>query len=711
MTTNISTKNPPLGHGPNASRRDFRWPQLLTENGRGLAYGGDYNPDQWPESVWDDDVRLMKEAHVNVVALGIFSWDRLQPTEDTWDFTWLDTIIDKLGSNGISVDLASMTATAPMWLYEKYPQVLPIEADGTVTNAGSRQSWSAESPIFRKFALEVCRRLAERYRDNPYVTAWHIGNEYGWNHRHDYSENSQRAFQEWCRRKYGTIEALNEAWGTAFWSQHVNSFDEVLVPRHMGADSMVNPAQQLDYERFGSDSIKEFYRAERDTITAISPDKPVTTNFMVSTDQCVMDYADWSDEVDFVSNDHYFTAGRHHVDELACSDSLVSGFANGRPWYLMEHSSSAVQWKPLNSRKRHGEMTRDALEHVAMGADAICFFQWRQSRSGAEAFHSAMVPHAGEDSKIFREICDLGATLETLSQAGVQGTQVVRSDTAILFDADCEWMTRCETLPSAQLNHFHAVRDWYYAFLDAGHRADVMPLRGDWTQYRTIVLPTMVNLSAEQCERVRDFARNGGRVVIDYATAITDENFHAALGGYPGMLRDVAGVRSEEFTILGEVDGDPATVDLDNGMKASLWANDVTSVDDTATVLARYAGENAADWELDGVPAIVMNSYGKGTAWYVGCDLTVEAMTALVRETILSLDEQRSEDPALMHVIREDGENRFHFYFGRDKEQHTVQYEGEPVVAYRTSTNDCGLDLNTAVLQRSGVLVTREALA
>ena len=186
----------------------------------------------------------------------------------------------------------------------------------------------------------------------------------------------------------------------------------------MGGDAMVNPSQQLDYERFGNDMLLDFYKAERDAIEQICPDKPFTTNFMVSTDQCVMNYAKWADEVDFVSNDHYFHEGESHLDELACSDALMDSLALGKPWYVMEHSTSAVQWKPLNTRKRAGELMRDSLAHVAMGADAINFFQWRQSASGAEAFHSAMVPHAGSDSKVFRGVYELGKALKTLSDAG-----------------------------------------------------------------------------------------------------------------------------------------------------------------------------------------------------------------------------------------------------------------------------------------------------
>ena len=229
------------------NRQPFAWPKLLTENGRGIAFGGDYNPDQWPEEIWDDDIRLMEKAGVNTVALAIFSWDRIQPTEDRWDFGWLDRIIEKLGKAGIATDLASATATAPLWLYEKHPEVLPRDKYGHQVNAGSRQSWSPTSPVFKEYALTLCRKLAERYGSNPYVTAWHMGNEYGWNNREDYSDNALEAFRAWCRRKYGTIDALNQAWGTTFWGQEMNGFDEVLIPRFMGADSMVNPGQKLDF--------------------------------------------------------------------------------------------------------------------------------------------------------------------------------------------------------------------------------------------------------------------------------------------------------------------------------------------------------------------------------------------------------------------------------------------------------------------------------
>ena len=708
------------------NRQPFAWPKLLTENGRGIAFGGDYNPDQWSEETWDDDVCLMKKAGVNTVALAIFSWDRIQPQENRWDFGWLDRIIDKLGKAGIATDLASATATAPLWLYEKHPEVLPCDKFGHPVNAGSRQSWSPTSPVFKEYALTLCRKLAERYGANPYVTAWHMGNEYGWNNRNDYSDNALNAFRLWCERKYGTIGALNQAWGTTFWGQEMNSFDEVLIPRFMGADSMVNPSQKLDFERFGNDMLLDFYKAERDAIAEICPDKPFTTNFMVSTDQCCMDYADWANEVNFVSNDHYFhEGGEMHLDELACSDALMDSFALGKPWYVMEHSTSAVQWKPLNMRKRKGETVRDSLAHVAMGADAINFFQWRASAFGAESFHSAMVPHAGEDTKLFRQVCELGETLQTLADAGVQGSELERSDTAILFSAESEWATRSQTLPSMKLNHWHDVRDWYRAFLNAGSRADIMPLKYDWSDYKTVVLPTVLMLSAVDTRRLADFAAAGGRVVVGYATGLIDENFHTWLGGYPGagngLLRDMLGIRGEEFNILGSgVEGEPEAIRLGaggevapedaaalNGATTRLWQNDVTVTGDRTQVLAMYAGEEADEWELDGMAAVTRNPYGAGEAYFVGCDLDVADLTKLIR-TYLAAPAQSQQSQAntdVLHTVRKSADAAFDFYLPRGKKEVELQgVEGEPVVLFQTER---GEENGSYTVRRNGVLVVR----
>ena len=690
------------------TRRAFRWPSLLTESGRGIAFGGDYNPDQWPEETLDEDIRLMGEAGVNVVSLAIFSWDKIEPVEGAFTFEWLDHVIDRLGKAGIAVDLASATATAPLWLYESHPEVLPVDRYGHIVNAGSRQSWQPTSPVFKEYALRLCRKLAERYKDNPYVTAWHMGNEYGWNNRYDYSDNALAAFRTWCEAKYGTIDALNEAWGTAFWSQHVNSFDEVLLPRHMGGDAMVNPPQQLDYERFGNDMLLDFYKAERDAIEQICPGKPFTTNFMVSTDQCVMDYAKWAGEVDFVSNDHYFHEGESHLDELACSDALMDSLALGKPWYVMEHSTSAVQWKPLNARKRAGELMRDSLAHVAMGADAICYFQWRQSKAGAEKWHSSMVPHAGPDSQIFRDVCELGADLNKLADEGLLSTKLVKSKVAVVFAYESQWATEHTATPTQEVRHWTEPLAWFRALADNGLTADVVPVRGPWDEYEAVVLPSLTILSEETTRRVREYVANGGKLFVTYYTGLVDDKDHVWLGGYPGSIRDVVGVRVEEFAPMGnDFPGAMDHLDLDNGTVAHDFADVITSVADTAHVVASFKADK---WTgFDGAPAITINDFGDGKAAYVGARLGREGLAKSLPALLEELGIETSAEDDRGEVLRveradETGENHFVFLFNRTHDVAIVDVDGEPLVASLAQVNESE---HTAAIQPNGVLVVK----
>ncbi|QNP68392.1 beta-galactosidase [Streptomyces roseirectus] len=582
-----------------------------------FGYGADYNPEQWPREVWEEDIRLMREAGVNVVSVAIFSWARLQPGPDSWDFGWLDEVMDLLHAGGIGVDLATATASPPPWLTTAHPEILPVTQTGETLWPGARQHWRPTSPVFREHALRLVRAMADRYKDHPALVAWHVSNELGCHNVYDYSDDAARAFRDWLRARYGTLDALNHAWGTAFWSQRYTDWEQILPPRL--AASHPNPTQQLDFKRFSSDVLKDYLRAERDILKEITPDVPVTTNFMVMGETKGMDYADWAAEIDFVSNDHYVHPGPQSRDELSFSANLTSGIAGGKPWFLMEHSTSAVNWQPVNVAKRPGELARDALLHVAHGADAVCYFQWRQSAAGAEKYHSAMVPHAGADSEVFRAVAALGATLKAL--APVAGSDRESARVGIVFDWDSWWASEQDSHPTELLKYRQEGLDWYSALLALGVRADLITKRADFSRYDVLITPVLHVMPAELAKELTRYAEQGGHLIATYFSAVVDENDHIWLGGYPGALRDLLGIRVEEFgpLLAGE------SVALDDGTTGTLWTDRITLADDSTEVLARYESGNQS-----GRPAVTRRAAGGGSAAYVSTRLGVQGLTALL---------------------------------------------------------------------------------
>ena len=686
-------------------RRAYRWPQPLAGQQARIWYGGDYNPDQWPEEVWDDDVRLMKKAGVNLVSVGIFSWAKIETSEGVYDFDWLDRIINKLGEAGIAVDLASATASPPMWLTQAHPEVLWKDYRGDVCQPGARQHWRPTSPVFREYALKLCRAMAEHYKGNPYVVAWHVSNEYGCHNRFDYSEDAERAFRKWCEERYGTIDAVNDAWGTAFWAQRMNDFTEIVPPRFIGDGNFMNPGKLLDFKRFSSDALKAFYVAERDALAEITPDLPLTTNFMVSAAGSVLDYDDWGREVDFVSNDHYFIPGEAHLDELAFSASLVDGIARKDPWFLMEHSTSAVNWRPVNYRKEPGQLVRDSLAHVAMGADAVCYFQWRQSKAGAEKFHSAMVPHTGEDSAVFRDVCELGADLNVLADNGLLGTKLAKSKVAVVFDYESEWASEHTATPTQKVHHVDEPLQWFRALADHGVTADVVPVSSNWDDYEMVVLPSVYLLSEETTRRVRDYVVGGGRLVVTYYTGISDERDHVWLGGYPGSIRDVVGVRVEEFMPMGDdFPGVPGRLGLSNGAVARDIADVIGSVDRSATVLETFRDD---PWTgMDGAPAIVANTFGEGRSVYVGARLGRDGIAKSLPEILesLGMTETGENDSRVLRVEREGSDgSRFVFSFNRTHEAVQIPFEGKIVVSSFAEVSG-----ENVSIKPNGVIVTKQ---
>jgi beta-galactosidase len=585
-----------------------------------IWYGGDYNPEQWPREVWDEDVRLMNRGGISLATVAVFSWARIEPRPGEYDFEWLDEVLDRLHAGGIRVDLATATASPPPWLAKLHPETLPVTEHGVRLAVGSRQQYCPSSAVYRERAKRLVERIVERYAGHPALELWHVNNEYGCHVSHCYCELSAAAFRTWLEAKYGSVDELNRAWGTAFWSQRYDSFDEVEPPR--AAPTFRNPTQLLDFDRFSSDELRACYEAEVAVIREGS-DVPVTTNFMGFFKP--VDYWRWAPLVDIVSDDTY----PDPADPLSSSYAsmvrdLMRSLGGGAPWLLMEQSPSAVNWREQNAAKSPGQMRAWSYQSVARGADGILFFQWRQSAAGSEKFHSGMLPHGGTDTRVWREIEQLGGELRALSEregaASVGGSRVP-ARVAIALDWDSWWAIEQPASPTS-VSYVETLFAWHRALTSLGLTVDFVRADGDLSSYRLVVVPAHSVATDAQLERLASFAEAGGTLVVGFGTAITDEHLHVRLGGYLGeRMRRTLGVWIEEFA-------PPAAPDLrarGGGVAPSVaLAGDVVGGDASGTVWSEFVrvedAETLAEFSagaLAGWPAVTRRSAGDGSAWYV----------------------------------------------------------------------------------------------
>ena len=590
-------------------------PASVWNNIEGIAFGGDYNPEQWPVSVRLEDLELMQEAGVNFLSVGIFSWALLEPVEGQYDFGWLDEVLDNLAGIGVKVALATATAAPPAWLVRKHPEILPVTADGTVLGPGSRRHYTPSSAVYRRYAKGITLALAERYKDHPALALWHVDNELGCHVSEFHGEEDAAAFRGWLERRYGSIEALNAAWGTAFWSQNYASFEEILPPGV--APSTLNPGQQLDFQRFNSWALMDYYRDLVADLRNVTPHVPCTTNLMASSATKAMDYFDWAKDLDVIANDHYLVAAdpERHV-ELAFSADLTRGIAGGDPWILMEHSTSAVNWQPRNQPKMPGEMLRNSLAHVARGADAVMFFQWRQSFAGSEKFHSAMVPHGGRDTRVWREVVDLGAALKLLEP--VRGSRV-ESRAAIVFDYEAWWASEIDSKPSIDVRYLDLLRAFHRSLYLRGVAVDMVHPSAPLEDYDLVLVCTLYSVTDEAAANIAAAAESGATVLVSYFSGIVDEKDHVRLGGYPGAFRELLGVRVEEFHPLLE----GSRLKLSDGSVSSVWSEHVHAVD-AETV------QTFTEYPLEGVPSLTRRAVGRGAAWYLATFPDPDGIEAVV---------------------------------------------------------------------------------
>ncbi|MFI7637922.1 beta-galactosidase [Nonomuraea sp. NPDC049400] len=590
----------------------------LRQRLQGLAYGGDYNPEQWPADTWREDIHLMREAGVNLVTVGVFSWGLLEPRPGVFDFGWLDEVMDLLAEGGVRVDLATPTAAPPSWLAHEHPETLPVDAEGRKIAFGARVHFCPSSPVYRYHAARITERLAERYAGHPALAMWHVGNEYVGFGCH--CPVSVAHFRRWLADRYGTVDALNDAWGTAFWGQRYDSFDHIGTPAARNRlVSGPNPGQLLDFARFSDTASLECFIAERDIIRRHTPDLPVTTNFMGSFKH--LDYWRWAAAEDVVSLDIYAKPYDPEGQLLAAYNfDLMRSLRGGKPWLMLESATGNNLTGGRNSARPAGQLRVRSLQAVARGADSVMFFQWRASRAGAERFHSAMVPHGGTRTRTWREAVALGHDVARL--ADLVGGSCDPTDVAMLWDWENWWALEAPDHPSSDLKFTTGILDHYRPLWHANIPVDFAHPHADLSRYRLVIVPNLYLVDDAAADNITAYVRGGGHLLMSYFSGIVDQHDRVRPGGHPGAFRDLLGIDIDELNPL-QIGEAYELHHAGHTGTATDWQDIILL--NGAEPLATYT-----DGEQKGQPAATRHRFGTGTATYLGTSPDPETMHRLV---------------------------------------------------------------------------------
>lgn len=581
-----------------------------------ILYGGDYNPNQWPKEIIKEDMKLFKIANINIVTLPVFSWALLQPDEDTYNFEWLDDILNLLEENNISVCLATSTAVQPAWMSRKYPEMLPVDFDGRRRKFGGRVKFCPNSKKYREFSVKLATKLAERYKDYDNIALWHIGNEYD---NYCYCDYCKEEFIEWLKKKYTTLDNLNTAWNNNFWGHTLYSWDEVTVPSGLsemwyGQDKVCTNFQgiALDYNRFMSDSILGCYLGEYEVIKKITPNIQITTNLMGTFKP--LDYFKWAEYMDVISWDNYPAYGDEPAI-VAMRHDLMRSLKGGQPFMLMEQSPNQQNWQPYNTIKRPGELRLQSYQTLAHGADSIMFFQMRQSIGACEKYHGAIISHTGnENTRIFNDCKSLGEEFQSLGDSILDSR--FDSKVAIMFDWDNWWAVEFSSGPSVELKYIPQIEKYYKGFHNKNIPVDFVRPTDDLSKYDVIVAPVLYMLKENVADNIKAFVSGGGTFITTFFSGYVDENDRVKLGGYPSELRDLLGIWVEELDALPlEMNNSIQMNNKLSGFDSEYTCNmlfDIINLEG-AEALALYGNDFYSD-----SPVITRNNYGNGNAYYIG---------------------------------------------------------------------------------------------
>lgn len=584
-----------------------------------FIYGGDYNPEQWPREVWEEDMRLLKQANIDTVTINIFSWARIEKEEGVYDFSELDDIIEMLKKNNFNIILATSTAGHPAWMARKYPEVLRTDFQGRKRKFGMRHNSCPNSPIYKKYSSELARRLSQRYSKVDNIIAWHINNEYG---GMCFCENCEKAFRTWLKERYGSIEKVNEVWNTAFWSHDFYDFDEIVAPNilteHMDDRQTSFQGITLSYKRFMSDSILNNYIDEYDAIREYDTVNPITTNFMFMFKD--LDYDKWSKHMDFICWDNYPTYNTDYT-KIGFNHDMFRGLRDGNPFIIMEQTPSATNWKEINPVLRPNVMRLNTYQGIAHGADGALFFQIRKSRGASEKFHGAVIDHEGTDrTRAFKEVTQVGAEFKKIGDTILDGK--TKSKVGIIINWENWWALEASSGPTFRLKYADEIFNYYRALNKKNIPVDVISVDGDFSKYDIVIAPCLYMMKNGLDEKIREYVSGGGTFLTNTLSGLVDEEDLIHLGGYPATIRDILGIWVEEIDDL------PKNFENEFSFFGNTYPGKIVC-DVIHLEGAKTLGCFNKDYYKN-KSAVTVNNFGKGKAYYVGTTSSNDFYNAII---------------------------------------------------------------------------------
>ena len=603
-------------------------PSFLNPRFKSLWYGGDYNPEQWPAHIWDEDVSLMQACDFHVATMLMFAWARLEPRDGEYDFEWLDQVIEKLTAGDRWFILGTPSAAPPAWLSKKYPETIRTGPDRVLRGHGNRVNFNLGSEIYREKTRAIAEALAKRYGNHPRLLAWHMSNEYS---GADYSPQSIAQFRQWLKNKFDNdLGALNHAYWSAFWGHTFTDWEEIDAP----GDPYHETAMQgltVDWMRFVTDQTIDFMENEAEPLRRISPHVPITTNMMGTYPG--LDYRKMAKFIDFVSWDSY-PASVERLDNpetwfhVGFKHDLMRSLKPEKPWLLMEYTPSSANWYNIMQLKRPGVHRFESMHALAHGADGLQYFQWRQSRGGQEQYHGAVVGHTGTDNtRVFSEVKEVGHRLTTL---GDLVGSLIPSKIALVYDWENRWALDAACGPTRLDKKYEKTCvEHYRALRLAGHSVDIVGMDDDLSPYKLVVAPMAFSLRPIFAQRVKDYVAGGGALVTGYLAGWVDENSLVYEDGILSPWQEMLGVRSEEIDVLFEDQRNQVVVHAPSDWcpPGAYECRDFCELihAEGAQVLATYGENFYADR-----PALTVNSFGHGTAIYVASRNSADFLSALL---------------------------------------------------------------------------------